>query len=171
MGLFESKAEKEARAAAAQQARDKQKELFEKSEIIKLILDSIQEEDNEWLRSRQNYYDSGERIVYVFPDLFSVDWRESKVVQIQTQAGVTDEWDSELVKSFNFAYTSFGYVPVDKDVLESWASVVQEQLNRNLPNCTFDSIRSFQGRNARNEKCWGYRFVYKLPNINYKRWY
>lgn len=171
MGLFESKAEKEARIAAAQQAREKQKGTFKKSEIIKFILDSIQAEENEWLISRQNYYDCGERIVYVFSDQFSIDWRESKMVQVQTEQGLRDQWDYDTVKSFEFAYTSYGYVPVNKDVLETWTEIIQEQLKSILPNCTFDSIKNAEGRTVRNEKCWGYRFTYTLPKINFKSWY
>lgn len=171
MGLFESKAEKEARIAATQQAQARQKEAFEKSEIIKFILNSIQNEEFDWLKSRQNYYDCGKRIVYVFPDEFSIDWRESKMVEVQTEQGLRSEWDYDTVKDFDFTYTSYGFVPVTKDALRTWAEVIQEQLKSILPNCTFDSIQSAEGRTVRNEKCTGFRFNYTLPNINFKSWY
>lgn len=171
MGLFESKAEKEARMAAAKQARENQKEKFRKSEILKFIVDSVRAEENGWLTSRQNYYDCGKRIVYVFSDQFSIDWREGKMVQVQTDQGVRDDWDFDTVNSLDFAYTSYGYIPVNEDVLKIWMEVIQEQLKSVLPNCTFDSIQTAKGRTARNERCEGYRFEYTLPIINFKSWY
>lgn len=171
MGLFESKAEKNARIAAAQRAREEQKERFEKSEVIKFIINSILTEENEWLIVRQSYYDCGERIVYVFPDRFSIDWREAKKVQIQAEQGVREEWDYDTMKSFEFAYTSCGYVPVNNDVLETWTEIIQKQLKSVLPNCAFNSITSAVGRTIRNERCSGYRFTYTLPEIHLKSWY
>lgn len=109
--------------------------------------------------------------MYVFPDQFSIDWRESKLVEIQTAQGVRNEWDYDTVKSLEFAYTSYGYVPVKDNLLETWTEIIQEQLKSILPNCTFDSIKSAQGRTVRNEKCEGYRFTYTLPEIHLKNWY
>lgn len=171
MGLFESKAEKEARIAAANQAKEQQKEAFKNSEIMKFILGAMQSEENDWLTSRQNYYDCGKRIVYVFPDQFSIDWRESKMVQVQTEQGLRERYESETVKSFDFAYTTLGYVPVDKDALKTWTEVVLEQLKAVLPNVDFDYIKTAEGKTIRNENCDGYRFTYTLSPIHYKSWY
>lgn len=171
MGLFESKAEKEARLIAAQQQKERQKELFNKSEILKFIIDQFQDNSNEWLKSRQNYYDCGERIVYIFPDQFSIDWRESKMVEVQTDQGLRSQWDQDTVKSLDFSYTSFGFIPVMDNALNTWTQVIQEKIKSVLPNCNVDTIKVAQGRTVRNEKCSGYMFTYTLPKINYKNWY
>lgn len=93
------------------------------------------------------------------------------MIEVQTEQGLRSEWHYDTVKDFDFAYTSYGFVSVTKDALQTWAQVIQEQLKSILSNCTFGQILDAEGRTVQNEECKDFRFGYTLPKINFKSWY
>lgn len=160
MGIFITPAHREAVENLVKQALS---ELC----IVDDIISTVVNNENDWVTHCQSYYDNRKREIKIEADLFQISWNQHHYEN--------DEKIVDADEVINYSFTSSGYTPIHNHVNEKGkedlsvsrviyllASVIHERLQKEMPDCTFDSIWDERDYSV---------FTYTVPALKWNRWF